>query len=161
MVQQNWVCSYHRGKQYRSWAWYSGDRKQLNLMCEKANLFFGRQKKGLSWGMDGISLRDLCYFSWKEVFRQRTEFTGMGNFHNEFSEQSLLLSYPSKNHSSPFCSTVSLTPSQFGSSGLMTCAPLLVFWGNTVLWQPDFHFSIWLQSVPQRFLAACRREGIE
>lgn len=94
-----------------------------------------------------ISLRDLCFLSLKEAFGQRSELTGMGKFHNEFSEQSLVLADPSKNHSSPCCSSVSLPPSHFGSSGLMTCAPL-VFWGNTALEQSDFHFSVWLHVCP-------------
>lgn len=54
-----------------------------------------------------ILLSDLCYLSWKEAFGQRTEFTGMGNLLNEYSEQSVLLADPSKNHSSPFCSSLS------------------------------------------------------
>lgn len=95
-----------------------------------------------------ISLRDLCYLSWKQTFRQRTEFIGMGNFHNEYSEQGSLLADPSKNESSPFCSNVSLPPSPFGSRCLMTCSPLLVFWGNTPLGQYDFHFSMLLHVCP-------------
>lgn len=68
---KDWGCAHHRGKQYWFWAWYSRERRQLNFMYEKWNLFFARPKKVMYRDMDRISLREPCHLTLKEAFGQR------------------------------------------------------------------------------------------
>lgn len=158
---EDWGCSYHTGKQHWSWAWYSGDRRQLNLIYEKENPFFARQKKDFPgawiegpWGNQVISVGKRHFG--RELW---PGFTVMGNFCDEFSEQSLVLADPVMNPSSPYsiCVSLCLFPT-LEAVVWWFVPPFLLSWGNTALGQPDFHFSIWLHVCLTDVLGCIQQE---
>lgn len=105
-------------------------------MYKKANPFFARQKEDFPGaGIGSPRGSHVISVGKRHLGRElQSGFTGMGNFHNEFSEQGLLLADPITNPSSPYCTSLSLSLSlplsHIGSSSVMICASLLAFVGK-------------------------------